>query len=183
MLWYRSTVSRNAHREHDWGAVAFAFLDEAWFVQPGAAMSGALPVVCVARHGQTAWTISHQDTGVGDLPLTAAGEAEAIRPDERLAGRTFAARWLAAVPRRLSRWRVAGRGCKARRPRYAAGAGDRGVTSCFFPAATSSGCSRRAGSGLRRLLAGTSPRHGQPERDGLRARSIRAGHPAPGRNA
>src|SRR6266481_5723619 len=55
------------------------------------ATRGALPVVCLARHGETAWTVSHRHTGVSDLPLTAAGEAEAVRLGERLAGRTFAA--------------------------------------------------------------------------------------------
>ena len=31
---------------------------------PQAAATERLPVVCLARHGQTAWTISHQHTGV-----------------------------------------------------------------------------------------------------------------------
>ena len=42
-------------------------------------MSAALPVVCLARHGETAWTASHQHTGVSDLPLTPNGEAQAVR--------------------------------------------------------------------------------------------------------
>src|SRR5258708_34825111 len=54
-------------------------------------MSSALPVIYLARHGETARTLSHQHTGVSDLPLTTAGEAEAVRLGERLAGRTFAA--------------------------------------------------------------------------------------------
>ncbi len=54
-------------------------------------MSDALPVVYLARHGGTAWTISRQHTGVTDLPLTAQGEAEAVRLAERLEGLTFAA--------------------------------------------------------------------------------------------
>jgi broad specificity phosphatase PhoE len=54
-------------------------------------MSDALPVVYLARHGETAWTISRQHTGVTDLPLTAQGEAEAVRLRERLEGLTFAA--------------------------------------------------------------------------------------------
>src|SRR2546429_202718 len=55
-------------------------------------MSDLLPVVYLARHGETAWTISRQHTGVTDLPLTAQGEAEALRLGERLepgAGRYF----------------------------------------------------------------------------------------------
>jgi len=47
-------------------------------------MSGTLPVVYLARHGETAWTISHQHTGLTDLPLTAGGEEQAVRLGERL---------------------------------------------------------------------------------------------------
>src|SRR5881628_3546777 len=55
------------------------------------AMSDALPVVYLARHGETAWTISRQHTGVTDLPLTAQGEAEAVRLGQRLQGLRAAA--------------------------------------------------------------------------------------------
>jgi probable phosphoglycerate mutase len=48
-----------------------------------------LPVVYLARHGGTAWTITGQHTGVTDLPLTPQGEEEAIRLGERLEGLTF----------------------------------------------------------------------------------------------
>ena len=48
-----------------------------------------LPVVYLARHGGTAWTITGQHTGVTDLPLTPEGEEEAIRLGERLEGLTF----------------------------------------------------------------------------------------------
>ena len=54
-------------------------------------MSDALPVIYLARHGETAWTISHQHTGRTDLPLTPQGEAEATRLGQRLKGLTFAA--------------------------------------------------------------------------------------------
>jgi broad specificity phosphatase PhoE len=53
-------------------------------------MSDALPVVYLARHGETAWTISRQHTGVTDLPLTADGEVQAARLGERLEGLGFA---------------------------------------------------------------------------------------------
>jgi broad specificity phosphatase PhoE len=53
-------------------------------------MSGALPVVYLARHGETAWTVSRQHTGLTDLPLTAHGELEAVRLRERLEGLAFA---------------------------------------------------------------------------------------------
>jgi broad specificity phosphatase PhoE len=52
-------------------------------------MSEHLPVVYLARHGETAWTISRQHTGLTDLPLTERGERTARRLGERLKGLTF----------------------------------------------------------------------------------------------
>ena len=48
-----------------------------------------LPIVHVARHGETAWTISGQHTGLTDLPLTERGEHTARRLGERLKGLAF----------------------------------------------------------------------------------------------
>jgi broad specificity phosphatase PhoE len=53
-------------------------------------MSEALPVVYLARHGDTAWTVSGQHTGRTDLPLTPEGEENARRLGERLKGMHFA---------------------------------------------------------------------------------------------
>jgi broad specificity phosphatase PhoE len=53
-------------------------------------MSEVLPIVYLARHGETAWTISGQHTGLTDLPLTERGERNARRLEERLCGITFA---------------------------------------------------------------------------------------------
>jgi len=53
-------------------------------------MSKELPLVYLARHGETAWTISGQHTGRTDLPLTERGERNAKRLAERLKGLTFA---------------------------------------------------------------------------------------------
>ena len=53
-------------------------------------MSGALPITYVARHGETAWTLTGQHTGLTDLPLTERGERNAHRLGERLKGLTFA---------------------------------------------------------------------------------------------
>jgi broad specificity phosphatase PhoE len=53
-------------------------------------MSHKLPVVYLARHGNTAWTHSGQHTGLTDLPLTADGERNAMRLGERLKGIAFA---------------------------------------------------------------------------------------------
>ena len=52
-------------------------------------MSERLPIVYLARHGETAWTISGQHTGLTDLPLTERGERTARRLGERLKGLTF----------------------------------------------------------------------------------------------
>ena len=54
-------------------------------------MSDALPLTYLARHGETAWTISRQHTGKTDLPLTEQGEVEARRLGARLEGLQFAA--------------------------------------------------------------------------------------------
>jgi probable phosphoglycerate mutase len=53
-------------------------------------MRDALPVVYIARHGDTAWTVSGQHTGLTDLPLLPAGEANASRLGDRLKGLKFA---------------------------------------------------------------------------------------------
>jgi broad specificity phosphatase PhoE len=47
-------------------------------------MHESLPVVYLARHGETAWSLSGQHTGLTDLPLTAAGEDDARSLGERL---------------------------------------------------------------------------------------------------
>jgi probable phosphoglycerate mutase len=48
-----------------------------------------LPIVYLARHGETAWTLSGQYTGLTDLPLTERGERNARRLEERLRGLSF----------------------------------------------------------------------------------------------
>jgi broad specificity phosphatase PhoE len=53
-------------------------------------MSQALPLIYLARHGETAWTVSRQHTGWTDLPLTERGERNARALAERLRGLTFA---------------------------------------------------------------------------------------------
>jgi len=53
-------------------------------------MSEIFPVIYLARHGETAWSVTGQHTGVTDLPLTERGERNAVRLGERLAGSVFA---------------------------------------------------------------------------------------------
>jgi len=65
-------------------------------------MSESLPIVYLARHGETAWSLSGQHTGLTDLPLTERGELNAQRLGERLKGLTFA-RVFTSPLRRASR--------------------------------------------------------------------------------
>jgi broad specificity phosphatase PhoE len=53
-------------------------------------MGENLQIIYLARHGETAWTISGQHTGLTDLPLTERGERTARRLGERLKGLKFA---------------------------------------------------------------------------------------------
>jgi broad specificity phosphatase PhoE len=76
-------------------------------------MSDALPVVYLARHGETAWTISRQHTGVTDLPLIAQGEAEAVRLGQRLEGMKFAAVLTSPLQRAVRTCELAGFGAAA----------------------------------------------------------------------
>ena len=49
-----------------------------------------LQAIYLARHGETAWSLSGQHTGLTDLPLTPRGECNARRLGERLKGVEFA---------------------------------------------------------------------------------------------
>lgn len=53
-------------------------------------MSDTLPVIYLARHGETAWAITGQHTGLTDLPLTERGERNARALKKRLRGLRFA---------------------------------------------------------------------------------------------
>ena len=50
----------------------------------------AFPVIWLARHGETAWSLSGQHTGRTDIALTARGEESARRLGERLRGLAIA---------------------------------------------------------------------------------------------
>ena len=52
-------------------------------------MTEALPMVYLARHGETAWSLSGQHTGRSDIPLTERGEQNARRLGERLQRLSF----------------------------------------------------------------------------------------------
>jgi probable phosphoglycerate mutase len=53
-------------------------------------MSAPLPLVYLARHGETAWSVSGQHTGRTDLPLTERGEEQARALGRRLRAVAFA---------------------------------------------------------------------------------------------
>ena len=71
-------------------------------------MSDSLPVVYAARHGETAWSLSGQHTGLTDLPLTERGERNARRLGERLRGLTFAKVFTSPLVRAARTCEVAG---------------------------------------------------------------------------
>jgi len=62
-------------------------------------MNESLPVIYLARHGETAWSLSGQHTGLTDLPLTERGERNARRLGERLHGLTFAKVFMSPLQR------------------------------------------------------------------------------------
>src|SRR5882724_5741202 len=64
--------------------------------------SETLPTIYLARHGETAWSLTGQHTGRTDLPLTERGERNARRLGQRLSGLTFA-RVLTSPLQRASR--------------------------------------------------------------------------------
>jgi probable phosphoglycerate mutase len=53
-------------------------------------MSKMLPVIYVARHSETAWSLTGRHTGLTDVPLTERGERQSRQLGERLAGLAFA---------------------------------------------------------------------------------------------
>jgi len=76
-------------------------------------MSEALPEVYLARHGNTAWTMSGQHTGLTDLPLTPDGERNASRLGERLKGIKFAKVFTSPLQRAARTCELAGFGAVA----------------------------------------------------------------------
>jgi broad specificity phosphatase PhoE len=76
-------------------------------------MSEPLPVVYLARHGETAWSLSGQHTGITDLPLTDRGEHNARRLAERLKGLTFSEVFTSPLQRARKTCELAGFGDRA----------------------------------------------------------------------
>ena len=71
-------------------------------------MGQLLPIVYLARHGETAWSLLGQHTGLTDLPLTGRGERNARSLGERLKGMRFAAVLSSPLKRATSTCELAG---------------------------------------------------------------------------
>src|SRR5437773_7256577 len=76
-------------------------------------MSEILPVIYLARHGETAWSLTGQHTGRTDVPLTDRGERNARRLGERLAGLAFAKVFTSPLQRAHRTCELAGFGAVA----------------------------------------------------------------------
>src|SRR5262249_13915163 len=72
-----------------------------------------LPIIHIARHGETAWSLTGQHTGLTDLPLTEAGECNARRLGDRLKGLTFAKVFTSPLQRAARTCALAGFGSVA----------------------------------------------------------------------
>jgi len=73
-------------------------------------VSETLPVVYLARHGETVWSLSGQHTGLTDLPLTDRGERNARRLAERLKGLSFSKVFSSPLQRAMRTCELAGFG-------------------------------------------------------------------------
>src|SRR6202521_1282795 len=73
-------------------------------------MGEPLPVVYLARHGETAWSLTGQHTGLTDLPLTERGEQNARALGERLIGLNFGGVFTSPLQRALRTCGLAGFG-------------------------------------------------------------------------
>jgi broad specificity phosphatase PhoE len=72
-----------------------------------------LPLAYLARHGETAWSLSGQHTGLTDLPLTEVGEGHAKRLRNALARLTFAKVFSSPLRRARRTCELAGFGSRA----------------------------------------------------------------------
>ena len=71
-------------------------------------MNQTFPIVYLARHGETVWTITGQHTGLTDLPLTERGERNARELGERLRGMAFAKVFTSPLRRAMRTCELAG---------------------------------------------------------------------------
>jgi broad specificity phosphatase PhoE len=76
-------------------------------------MSNLLPVIFLARHGETMWSLTGQHTGLTDLPLTKRGEDNARALGNRLTGQKFAMVYTSPLQRATRTCELAGFGAVA----------------------------------------------------------------------
>ena len=76
-------------------------------------MSNELPAIYLARHGETAWSLSGQHTGLTDLPLTERGEKNARALGDRLKGLKFVKVFTSPLQRAVRTCELAGFGAVA----------------------------------------------------------------------
>jgi probable phosphoglycerate mutase len=76
-------------------------------------MNAELPTIYLARHGETAWSLTGQHTGRTDLPLTGRGERNARALGERLNGLKFAKVFTSPMLRARRTCELAGFGSSA----------------------------------------------------------------------
>jgi len=76
-------------------------------------MSSVLPKLYLTRHGDTAWTDSHQHTGRTDIPLNERGEVHARQVGERLRGFSFVRVFTSPLQRASRTCELAGFGAVA----------------------------------------------------------------------
>jgi len=72
-----------------------------------------LPQIYLARHGETAWSLSGQHTGLTDIPLLDVGERNAIQLGQRLKGMTFSRVFTSPLQRARRTCELAGFGAVA----------------------------------------------------------------------
>jgi broad specificity phosphatase PhoE len=76
-------------------------------------MTDRLPSIYLARHGETAWSLSGQHTGLTDLPLIEQGVENASRLKGRLSGLSFAKVFSSPLQRAVQTCELAGFGSVA----------------------------------------------------------------------
>jgi broad specificity phosphatase PhoE len=76
-------------------------------------VTNGLPVTYLARHGETAWSLSGQHTGLTDIPLTERGEHNALRLGARLKDSAFAKVFTSPLRRAARTCELAGFGAAA----------------------------------------------------------------------
>jgi probable phosphoglycerate mutase len=76
-------------------------------------MTESLPIIYLARHGETAWSLSGQHTGTTDIALTERGQRNARRLGERLRGLAIAKVFTSPLVRAARTCELAGFGSTA----------------------------------------------------------------------